>query len=149
MTKVKDLIDVIVDNTFINIPVDSERYELVDLLHPLTMEDLMEMSIPDRVGQQLGENVYRFLLETEKAFLRAQRAARLVDCGIALTTVDWNRYHSAICALTRVLGGSEGFNPFISNGTAMLLDLWYAYTMALKWANVSSASVPKGRRLST
>lgn len=80
MTKIKDLATVIVDNAFLQFPVDSERYELA-----IYISNYIGANCIDGLVVSLEPRVNRFMKETEQTITRAlislNRTLRLVGCN--------------------------------------------------------------------
>lgn len=145
MTKVKDLIDVIVDTVFISFPVDSERYELIDQLVEVSLWDLSDERYPmANVDYQLGGNVHRFFEETSKTFRRHADAVTVVNLGAIVSPVVWDRYHRTVCALTRYHFGSSGFDPsVVKHKGDVYVNLWFALADRLQEGRLQDLRVSK------
>jgi hypothetical protein len=74
MTKVKDLATVIVDNAFLQFPIDSERYELRAVLSHLEFLGLLKSVGVSHVGGGWALRVSDFLHESGRLVVRATHA---------------------------------------------------------------------------
>lgn len=152
MTKVKDLIDVAVDNVYVNFPIDNERYELVSALAEYVKQfaHFNVGALPEVIGWQCGSHAQAFLEETMMTFVRADIACKRLNAeGHTHTAMDWNRASSAIRAITHFRHGSRGFDPSYGDLPDIVRELWRALSHALRQDRTLSTDVPKGRRYPT
>lgn len=94
MTKIKDLVTVTVENVFRNFPIDSERYELVDLVETMIAHDSL-MAVHEFVETIENERTKSFLITSLDSFLEFAKAAiRVVrsDSPDQLPLIVYDRY---------------------------------------------------------
>lgn len=150
MTKIKDLVSVVLDNVFVMFPIDSERYELTSAAFTYWQNRLISetascaaVSSDSRICDML-EAIDQTFLRCVQAYLRSSSIR--ADEPTALDIDRSNRVKAAFHDVHLPLS-VYGSTPRL--GRAICTFLWSSLVDQLLHDKALQSTVPTDRRLST
>lgn len=148
MTKIKDLVTVLVDNAFLLFPVDTERYELRGhaCAYLLRLHGLREKHPSDQ-----DERVKSFLDETDKTIVRCSFAfARDFSTDSSRTKADDHRARLVMASFDRLDLQDCWDQVDFADAAAVRNALWWLFIVAIQdRRSIGQQIVPKDKGAST